>query len=493
MHLLPNDKHEPPRDNQDPVKAIVDQQASMAYSYRLTMNGLLMALGESLVIIISLLLGGFIRYIWKGDPMIASWMVYLVAAWIFGSSLMKLLPGWGLGPIEELRRTSLLLIGVFTGTTAMLFWGKAAHETSRFTLTFGLLFSLVSVPFVRTQIKRLLIKVGVWGIPTVILTDRHAGPQVINSIRQEPGLGYMPIGVIMDDEGYQKGSELAGMPVIGQLSKDDAEGVAHAAIIALPDLSNHITAELVENCLSHYRRVVVIPDIADMPSLWVKPRDLVGMLGLEIPSNLADPVSRLVKRSFDLTFVLLTMPLWLPLFLILCLMIWAEDGGNPLFLQERIGARQKTFKTWKFRTMHPNAEDILQNKLREDDLLRAEWEENFKLRNDPRITKVGAFLRRTSLDEIPQFVNVLLGEMSLVGPRPLPRYHYEEQPNRARELRERVRPGMTGLWQVSGRSEAGHTGMPKWDTYYVRNWSIWLDVIIFARTIRTVLSGKGAY
>jgi len=470
---------------------LLQQQASMAYSYRYGINGLVMGLGEAMVITISLLIGGFIRFAWKGDPMISSWMIYLIVAWVLGSFTMKLLPGWGLGPVEELRRTVLLLIGVFAGTTAMLFWGKAAHETSRFTLTLGFLISLVSVPLIRVQMKRFLISNGLWGAPTVILTDRHIGPQVINNIQQEPGLGYIPVGVMINDSGYVTGSTLSGLPVLGGLN--ESTGVAHSAIIALPDLSNHETTELIERCLSQYRRVVIIPDIAEVPSLWVKPRDLVGMLGLEIPSNLLDPLSRFIKRIFDLSFVLVTLPLWLPAGILLCVLIWIEDHSNPLFIQDRVGLRGRNFKTWKFRTMHPNAEAILQQSLRENPAVQAEWEANFKLRNDPRITIIGRFLRRTSLDELPQFINILIGNMSLVGPRPLPRYHHDELPVRVRELRERARPGMTGLWQVSGRSESGHAGMPKWDTYYVRNWSIWLDIVIFVRTVRTVISGKGAY
>ncbi|HMP89051.1 MAG TPA: undecaprenyl-phosphate galactose phosphotransferase WbaP [Kiritimatiellia bacterium] len=466
------------------------QQSSMAYAYRYTINGLIMGLGEALVITVSLFLGGFIRFIWKGDPMIASWMLYLVVAWIFGSFTMKMLPGWGLGPVEELRRTVLLMLGVFVGTTAMLFWGKAAHETSRFTLTFGFVFSVIAVPLMRLQVKRFLISMGMWGAPTIVFTDRHVGPQVINALVQEPGLGYIPIGVIMNDPGYPSGAQIAGLTVIDSAV---SETIAHAAIIALPNLSSHETADLVEACLSKYRRVVIIPDIADMPSLWVKPRDMVGMLGLEIPSNLIDPIARFIKRTFDLAFVLLTLPLWLPIGFILTVLIWVEDRANPMFLQERIGIKGRAFKTWKFRTMHPDAEILLQTKLKENPEMRAEWEANFKLKSDPRITRIGRFLRRTSLDELPQFINILRGEMSLVGPRPLPAYHHEELPARARELRERARPGMTGLWQVSGRSEAGHAGMPKWDTYYVRNWSAWLDIVIFIRTIRAVISAKGAY
>lgn len=480
---------DPNRSNQ--LDQLARQQYSMAYAYRYSINALIMGLGEAMVVTVSLFLGGVIRFVWKGDPMIASWMIYLVAAWILGSFSMKMLPGWGLGPVEELRRTVLLLIGVFAGTTAMLFWGKAAHETSRFTLTLGFLISLVSVPLIRLQMKRVLINLGLWGAPTVIFTDRHIGPQVINSIQMEPGLGYIPVGVMINDPAYPVGSSIANLPVLGRLT--ESSGIAHAAIIALPNLSSHETAEMIESCLSQYRRVVIIPDIAEMPSLWVKPRDLVGMLGLEIPSNLLDPFSRFIKRGFDLSMVVATIPLWLPISALLALLIWFEDRANPMFLQDRVGIRGRNFKTWKFRTMHPNAEELLQQSLRDDPDLRSEWEANFKLRNDPRITRIGRFLRRTSLDELPQFINILRGEMSLVGPRPLPRYHHEELPIRARELRERARPGMTGLWQVSGRSEAGHAGMPKWDTYYVRNWSIWLDTVIFVRTIRTVISAKGAY
>lgn len=490
MSLLTEQK--PARANADSlINPLMLQQASMAYSYRFWINGVVMGVGEALLITVSLLLGGFIRLVWKGDPMISSWMVYLIVAWVLGSFSMKLLPGWGLGPVEELRRTVILLIGVFTATTAMLFWGKAAHETSRFTLTFGFLFSVISVPLIRMQMKRFLIRRGLWGAPTVIFTDSDIGPHVIDALTQEPGLGYIPVGVMTNDSRYPKGSKLAGLPVLGRLT--EPSGIAHAAIIALPNLSSHETTEMIEQCLSQYRKVVIIPDLADVPSLWVKPRDLVGMLGLEIPSNLLDPLARLVKRGFDLSFVLLSLPLWLPVGFILGLLIWAEDQANPMFLQERIGLRGRRFKTWKFRTMHPNAEAILQKRLREDPALSAEWEANFKLRHDPRITLSGKFLRRTSLDELPQFINIIRGEMSLVGPRPLPRYHHNELPDRARELRERVRPGMTGLWQVSGRSDAGHAGMPKWDTYYVRNWSIWLDIVIFVRTVRTVISAKGAF
>jgi lipopolysaccharide/colanic/teichoic acid biosynthesis glycosyltransferase len=175
------------------------------------------------------------------------------------------------------------------------------------------------------------------------------------------------------------------------------------------------------------------------------------------------------------------------------LLIRLFDGDAALFRQERVGHNGRSFKTIKFRTMHPDAERLLEHRLQQDEALREEWEENFKLRNDPRITRIGRLLRMTSMDELPQLINVLKGEMSLVGPRPLPTYHYYGRSERVRILRDRVRPGMTGLWQVSVRSESGVEGMERWDTYYVRNWSIWLDVYILARTVGVVLTRNGAY
>uniref|UniRef100_UPI002869B855 sugar transferase n=1 Tax=Deinococcus sp. TaxID=47478 RepID=UPI002869B855 len=195
----------------------------------------------------------------------------------------------------------------------------------------------------------------------------------------------------------------------------------------------------------------------------------------------------------DILMVTLSAPLWLPVCLLLAGLIWLEDRTTPVFFQKRVGLLDVPFTAWKFRTMVPNAEAVLQQKLATDSALRAEWEANYKLRNDPRITRIGRLLRRTSLDELPQLINVLRGDMSLVGPRPLPQYHHEQLSPQAQKLRLLVSPGMTGLWQVSGRSESGNLGMERWDPYYVRNWSIWLDLYILIRTFSVVLKGSGAY
>jgi Undecaprenyl-phosphate galactose phosphotransferase WbaP len=261
----------------------------------------------------------------------------------------------------------------------------------------------------------------------------------------------------------------------------------------MPGIERARLVELLDGPLSCYRTVMIIPDLFEVPSLWVRPRDLNGILGLEITSNLASPMAQFVKRAVDIVMVLLFIAFWVPICLVVGLLIKLQDGGHPIFKQERVGRDGRVFHAWKFRTMVPNAELVLEEHMAADPALREEWETTYKLKVDPRVTRLGQFLRRFSIDELPQLVNVLRGEMALVGPRPLPRYHHEELNLRVRELRERIRPGITGLWQVSGRSDTGTEGIERWDAYYVRNWSLWFDAIVLIRTARTVIGGTGAY
>ena len=466
------------------------RDGALRYSWRRLHNVLLLAGGDALALSLALLVAGATRLWWFGDTLIPSWSWYVLPVWWGGAALMRLLPSWGLGPVEELRRLTALLFFVFASAAIVLFLSKQADDVSRLTLTLGLCISLVTVPLVRIRVKRLLLAFGLWGIPTVVYGAGQTGTKIVQFLQKEKGLGYIPVG-ILDDDPDSQGRRFEDIKILG--GTDLVVPQASAAVLAMPTLSRTRMTELLEGPLSHYRTVLVIPDLFDAPSLWVRPRDLNGMLGLEISSNLESPVARFIKRAVDMALVVAFAPYWVLLCSAIALLIWLEDKENPFFLQERIGKKGRVFKTWKFRTMVPNAEEVLRHKLEEDPALREEWTTFYKLKKDPRITRVGGFLRHFSLDELPQLVNVLRGEMSLVGPRPLPRYHHDELPARVRELRLRVRPGLTGLWQVSGRSDAGTEGMEQWDPYYVRNWSLWLDIVILIRTVRAVSGGSGAY
>ncbi|HEX7778858.1 MAG TPA: sugar transferase, partial [Vicinamibacterales bacterium] len=170
------------------------------------------------------------------------------------------------------------------------------------------------------------------------------------------------------------------------------------------------------------------------------------------------------------------------------------DGGPAFFFQDRTGLDGRRVGVPKIRTMRLDAERRLEDYLRANPDLRDEWHERYKLKRDPRLLPVvGALFRRFSIDELPQLWAVVAGDMSLVGPRPFPDYHIERFSPEFRELRQRVRPGITGLWQIAVRSEGGIEEQQAYDSYYIRNWSVWLDLYILSRTLAAVLSGRGAY
>jgi Undecaprenyl-phosphate galactose phosphotransferase WbaP len=212
---------------------------------------------------------------------------------------------------------------------------------------------------------------------------------------------------------------------------------------------------------------------------------------LKLSNNLRYWPARLLKRVFDLLAALALLALGWPLLLYLSWRI-RQDGGPAIFAHKRVGQSGKVFACYKFRSMRVDAEEQLRELLASDPALRVEWEKEFKLKDDPRISEIGHFLRRTSLDELPQLFNVIKGEMSLVGPRPVVRKELERYGDDV-DYFLMVRPGMTGLWQVSGRNDVNYDTRVYLDTWYVKNWSLWYDIAILFKTIRVVLKRDGAY
>ena len=316
----------------------------------------------------------------------------------------------------------------------------------------------------------------------------------MRTLQHHPSLGLKPIA-ILDDNPKTHGS-LADVPVVGGLAMAPSlakDFKIHYAIVAMPGVARNQLMQL----LSKYGRtffahLMIIPDLFGMASLWVVAKDLGGVLGLEARQQLFLPGPRFLKACLDKGLVILISLLALPLIALISLLIRLDSRGPIFYRQTRIGREGKLFKAWKFRSMVVDADIELERYLQHHPELKSSWEEDHKLKDDPRITRVGHFLRRTSLDELPQLWNIFIGEMSLVGPRPIV---YEEvwRYGDLYDLYLQVLPGLTGLWQVSGRNDVTYEERVNFDAYYVRNWSVWLDIYILIRTIKVVLAGDGAY
>lgn len=197
------------------------------------------------------------------------------------------------------------------------------------------------------------------------------------------------------------------------------------------------------------------------------------------------------KNILDFLGSIILIIIFSPLLLFLFVMI-KKDGGNAIYTHNRVGKNGKIFPCFKFRSMVMNSEEVLQELLQNNPEIREEWEKDFKLKNDPRVTKIGKFLRKTSLDELPQLFNVLFGQMSLVGPRPIITDELERY-GKYVDYYLSVKPGMTGLWQVSGRSDTNYDERVELDVWYVQNISLWKDIVILFETISIVIKGRGAY
>ena len=408
-----------------------------------------------------------------------------------GFWFMKLYPGYGLSLVERFRRKVYGTIVFFIFLTA---WGFFSAEMlwSRSVFLSALFFALILPSLFQSILRYFLIKYNMWGTPVVVLGAGMTGRAIVSSLEKDPTLGLRTIG-IFDDDRRLWGSTIEGIPIIGGIEEANVfSDVAQYVIIAIPGAGREKIVRLAE--FLPFPKVLIVPDLHGLQSLWIEVRDLGGIPGMEIQRQLLVTRNRIIKRCVD---YIMTVPLFLltlPVLLFSAICIRISSPGSPFFTQEREGANGETVRIFKLRTMYLDAEEQLEKHLAENVQAREEWQQFFKLKNDPRILPfIGNILRKTSLDELPQFWNVLRGDISLVGPRPFPFYHLDQFPEEFRHLRRKVQPGLTGLWQVSARSDGDISVQERLDTYYIRNWSVWLDILIIAKTVRIVLTGKGAY
>jgi exopolysaccharide biosynthesis polyprenyl glycosylphosphotransferase len=285
-----------------------------------------------------------------------------------------------------------------------------------------------------------------------------------------------------------------GVPIVGDLALAPllAERLKISyAILAMPGQSSRKLLQITERVGGAFPHLLVIPDLIGFASSGVPAREIAGVVGVEVRQQLLLSGPRFAKRMMDLALAGLGGIFILPIIAFLAFLIRLDSKGPALYTQKRLGQGGKLFTAFKFRTMHGDGEERLKALLEADSKLRAEYAEFHKLTRDPRITRIGRILRKYSLDELPQLLNVLRGDMSLVGPRPYLQREVPEMEHHERIIL-RSMPGMTGLWQVSDRNATGFAERLKMDVHYVRNWSPWLDLYILARTFGVVIGGTGS-
>jgi Undecaprenyl-phosphate galactose phosphotransferase WbaP len=444
---------------------------------------------------------------WEGFPPQTAMVVgvFAVSVWIGLRSLMGLYPGYGLSSAERLRRHTYSVVGAAAAVSiaiALDFRDIAPKfklfdlygNFPRLILVLGFVGLLLLSPLVQSLARWGVWRLGIWGRPVVVIGDKDTSARTVKLLEEEWMLGYAPAALI------DRGLTLSGKSLNSRSHEEamaQAENLARGRgvdtiILATPFIRRSHLAPLVSRASRTFRHVLLISHLGGLTNSAVTARDFAGTLAVEIKYNLLNPWARRAKRVLDLGATVVGGALVLPLLLVIALLVHAESGRPIFYTDWRMGKDGVPFPCIKFRTMVPGAEAVLELMLAEDAGLREEYVKYHKLRVDPRVTRVGRFLRRTSLDELPQLWNVLRGEMSLVGPRPyLPRESGDI--GEAREEILRVPPGVTGPWQVSGRNHAFFADRIGMDIHYVRDWSVWLDLVLLARTFRALFVDKGAY
>ena len=423
---------------------------------------------------------------WQAPQHIGALLVVLMF-FVFG-----LYGGSGPGPYERFRqRTVGLAAFAVIWTIATL----PSHSVPHFVIVQAATAAglLLAGHYVETAIRALLIHLDLWNAPTVLVGAADRCRELVRFLERKPELGLKPVGWIRADDDSSKVVSLP-LPVFGITA--DLNRVRPCAEVEVAIFATAAELAAVERSSGVFASTccfILLEDIDNIQGPLVRTHALGTTIGIEIRRNLCSWQSRMFKRMFDILLALPLALVILPVVGLAALLIKLIDPGPAFYIQKRVGRHGRTLEMLKLRTMYTNSERLLEEHLNRDPQARAEWQRFFKLRNDPRILPVvGNFLRRSSVDELPQLWNVISGDMSLVGPRPLPAYHAEQLDTNFQPLRASVLPGITGLWQASSRSDGDLETLQTEDLCYIHNWSPWLDFYILLQTVPAVLRAKGA-
>lgn len=448
---------------------------------------LILVITDLTAMLMSYVLGYLVRSVWAGagtGTVLATTLlsrVYLLLIYPFVFAYEGLytrrLTDW-----EERRRC---LRGVVIGSallTIIIFMARL-WIVSRFVVLLSAPFGIVLVPLFRTLVKRWLVRQKLFYQPLFIIGSGGASELLEAELLKHRTMGYHFAGRI-----ERQGPDDSVTTMLARVSIP-----AGALVVVLADcFTDSELRAIFRYAERSFAEMMVLPGVSLLATSSAEVEQIGGLLVLKYRYNLLRPLNIWTKQVLEFLFSLVLTIVLLPVFALLALLVKLSSPGPVFFRQPRIGKDGRVFTCLKFRTMYQDAEQRLQEILERDPAAKEEWERFARITADPRVTPVGRLLRRFSLDELPQLFNVLKGEMALVGPRP---YLVSERERVGEYIKTivRVRPGLTGLWQVSGRADLPFQERMVLDEYYIRNWSLWLDFSIMVRTIKAVLTGRGAY
>ena len=414
-----------------------------------------------------------------------------------------LYPGIMISPSDEIKKISVCsffcLVGIGVSiilekkanTTSLFFnFGKIVEDYEKFgvciALGIAIPFITIGLPALREIARHLFGHYKWWGVPAVIYQTEGSSKEVVSRLIKRKDLGYKPAIIISSTKTEQ--SEFEGIPIFNT-SKELLE-VIKKLNVKVAILCDYLGEK--HSIMTSYRYTISVSKNQDFFSSTIQLRDIGGIIGLSSTHNLTKKRSLFAKRLVDLILILIFSPILLPVTLIISIGVKVSSPGPVFYGHKRVGKDGKVIKCWKFRSMYKNSQEMLEQILATDPKMKEEWEKDRKFVNDPRVTKFGKFLRKTSLDELPQLWNIFVGEMSFVGPRPVTQEELEKYGSNTDYILS-VTPGLSGMWQISGRSDTGYEERINLDTYYIQNWSFWLDIWIIIKTVWVVIKGKGAY
>ena len=465
-------------------------------------SGLALFFVDAIILILSIGFGFFIVNLFNtSDINFKSFINYSIyipfILLIFGC--IGLYPGIMNSPTQEVKKfffscafsfTAIIMTIIMTDDNRLQITKALIKDSEDLALTIAFIISIpvstIALPAFREFAKHYFSRFKWWGVPTVIYTHGNNANFIIDKLIKNKYLGYHPAVIINSlnttDTDYKGIPIFQPTPEIHQILRE--HNVKQAVICDYKGDMSEI--------MKSYRYTTTVSKNQTFFTDTQQLKDIAGIIGFASIHNLTFKGNLFLKRFIDIFAIIICIPLLLPLMVILSFLVKVTSKGPVFYAHKRVGKNGKEIKCWKFRSMCINSQQMLEEILANDPVRRAEWEKDRKFQDDPRVTKFGKFLRKTSLDELPQLFNILFGDMSLVGPRPVTESELDKY-GKYKDYVLSVVPGLTGMWQVSGRSDTGYEERISFDTYYIQNWSIWLDIWILIKTVWVVLKGKGAY